>query len=405
MATPNKPRSCFNTSEAQTSTRSASGDDQKSAARLVRQEIVQGLQANTKRRIFLKSGGPSSPLWQKQASQTAEEQRHELFLKREHNCWIHCDSPSECRYTLYKALVTGEVPESVLYVRNRCTSTEATVTGKGEEEAISGAGQDPKKEISAEQAQMQASSVEVDGEVSDNSDESDVDMETSAAEPTREKDIRPDQETPVEETSPRPVSSNELLAMPVHTFDEMDIDGICDAGLPRCHVSRSSYGCHHRSLQPKILQLSSGPSTGPGGSLNPTKLSPSSAEEEPSWHSSSSAPWDPDLDVNDALKATEESNAERGGDMLSASRPRGPLHGDVRARHASYSSWSKADGQNKDDGDQHRELAEGTGNISRDGKSKIDVSKNMGLDSLEQLASGTGRKRTLEESFDGGRVS
>ena len=398
VATTNEPSSSCNTSEARASAGSASVDNQTSAACSLREEIVQDFQADTERHISLTSMRPS-PVRQKPASQTAEEQRRKLFLQRNHNCWIHCDFPSECRHTLYQAIFAGEVPESELYCWNGCTGIGATVTDKWKGEAISGAGRDPNEETTGEQVQAQVSSFEVDEEGSDSSDESDVDNKTSAADPVREEGVPPDQESPFEENSPRPVNPDQFVATPVHTFDKLNTDNIYDTGPPHRHILRSFCGLSRRSLEPEILQLFSGSNTSPGGSLNPIKLSGSPAEGEPSWSSSALQ----DRRIDDALKHSEKATAE-GGEISSAPQLNTSLH-DFRATHASCSSSSECDGQNQEDDDRQMKFAEWARKISRDDRSKIKISKIMGLDSLQRLTSGTRKKKKPEPDCDGARVS
>lgn len=41
------------------------------------------------------------------AAQEFEEKKDAMFLRRRHNCWVHCDFPSECRHAMYAAQQKG----------------------------------------------------------------------------------------------------------------------------------------------------------------------------------------------------------------------------------------------------------------------------------------------------------
>ena len=48
--------------------------------------------------------------WRKVAPRTVDiiaEKKEKLFVEQRHDCWVHCDSPSECRHALYAACMSG----------------------------------------------------------------------------------------------------------------------------------------------------------------------------------------------------------------------------------------------------------------------------------------------------------
>ncbi|KAK3314494.1 hypothetical protein B0H66DRAFT_627028 [Apodospora peruviana] len=63
----------------------------------------------TKPRWGLRAGGPGSgwrPVSPQERNQVLRK-KERMYVRREHSCWMHCDSPSECQLAIYTACVEG----------------------------------------------------------------------------------------------------------------------------------------------------------------------------------------------------------------------------------------------------------------------------------------------------------